>query len=132
MTDEEINDLLKRWPNFTLEELTCSCCNAFNPHTEFIFMMDNVQILRTELKYPFPVTAAYRCPLHPIEAKKEKPGQHYYAAVDINVWGYEAYRLVQRAMNMGVFGGIGINQKGPLKERFIHLDSRITKTIWSY
>jgi len=123
---------MNNWPNFTESELTCSCCGENNPNIEFGELMDKVQDLRTHLGFPFKVTSAYRCPDHPIEAKKDKHGQHTVAAIDIAVYHEQAHKLLTAAMEMG-FTGIGINQKGSYNQRFIHLDMRdSTPTVWSY
>ena len=121
-----------KWRNFSDEELSCRCCGESNPNLEFEELMDAVQEMREELGFPFPVTSAYRCPDHPIEAKKDKFGYHRTAAIDINVYGHKAVSLIELALEKG-FTGIGVNQKGPYKQRFIHLDMREgPRVIWSY
>lgn len=117
------------WKNFSTEELQCSCCGASNPNPEFIVLMDKIQILRTQAGFPFPVNSAYRCKDHPLEAKKERPGMHPVAAIDIAINRARAHTLLRLAMALG-FRGIGVNQKG--KTRFIHLDLREVLAIWSY
>ena len=83
------------------------------------FML-KIEILREALGFSFPVTSGYRCPQHPIEARKSSPGAHSTGhAVDIRVRGKSAYRLLQGALSGG-FTGIGVSQKG--LSRFIHLD----------
>ena len=57
-------------------------------------------------------------------------------AVDIGVSGERAYHLIRLAPAMG-FTGIGINQRGPYKGRFVHLDTlddddHPRPRIWSY
>lgn len=122
---------MSNWKNFTTEELNCSCCGETNESLEFRELMDIVQEMREELGFSFKVTSAYRCPDHPIEAKKSKYGQHSIAAIDINVWGEKALNLIELALAKGI-KGIGVSQKGPHKTRFIHLDMRETYAIWSY
>jgi uncharacterized protein YcbK (DUF882 family) len=95
---------------------------------------DKLDVLRELMGIPLPVTSGYRCPDHPIEARKESgPGAHSTGlAVDIGVQGKDAHRLIALAM-MHDCPRIGINQKG--SGRFIHLDWDYTKpnpTIWSY
>lgn len=120
------------WKSFTDEELNCHCCGEENTSLEFRELMDEIQEMRDELGFPFPVTSAYRCKDHPIEAKKDKFGAHNIAAIDINVYGEKAVRLIELALQKG-FTGIGVNQTGPYKQRFIHLDMRDgPRTIWSY
>jgi zinc D-Ala-D-Ala carboxypeptidase len=115
---------------FTEDELKCSHCGSQGMKEDF---MVKVEQLREELGFPFPVTSAYRCNNHPIEAKKDLPGAHASGrAIDIAVSRTEAYLLVEAALRAG-FTGIGINQKG--SSRFIHLDDLTTgvrPTVWSY
>jgi uncharacterized protein YcbK (DUF882 family) len=120
-----------RWNNFTEDSLSCSCCGESNTSLEFTELMDVVQEMREELGFPFPVTSAYRCPVHPIEKKKESPGQHAIAAIDINVYDEKSFKLIKLAIEKGITG-IGVNQKGPRNKRFIHLDMRENPTTWSY
>lgn len=77
------------------------------------------------------VTSGYRSPEHPIEAKKEKPGEHAEGlAVDIiAVGGMPVYEIVSKAINLGC-RRIGISRKS----NFIHLGlspNRVT-SIWTY
>ena len=118
---------------FTDDELKCQHCGAEGIDKYFMAKVDN---LREELGFPFPVTSGYRCPEHPIEARKRAPGAHTTGkAVDIGVSGNEAYILIEAAIRDN-FTGIGINQKGD--GRFIHLDiiphspSSPRPWIWSY
>jgi zinc D-Ala-D-Ala carboxypeptidase len=119
---------------FTEDELKCSHCGKSNIDKNF---MAKVEVLREQLGFPFPVNSGYRCPEHPIEARKKAPGAHATGhAIDIGVSGKQAYDLVESAMKSGEFTGIGINQKGG--SRFIHLDDienspeRPRPWIWSY
>lgn len=114
--------------------MRCQCgCDQDGMHSEF---MEKLTSLRADWGQPMVVTSAYRCPNHPIEAKKAKPGAHASGrAVDIAVQGEDAYKLLCAALGHG-FTGIGVNQKG--SARFIHLDD-LTRdegwprpTIWSY
>jgi len=121
-------------PFFTEEEMRCQCgCEQDGMHSEF---MEKLTSLRADWGQPMTVTSGYRCPNHPIEAKKAKPGTHASGrAVDIAVQGEDAYKFLCAALGHG-FTGIGVNQKG--SARFIHLDD-LTRdegwprpTIWSY
>ena len=118
---------------FTTDELKCQHCDEHGIDGYFMAKIDN---LREELGFPFPVTSGYRCPEHPIEARKKAPGAHTTGkAIDIGVSGNEAYTLIEAAIRDN-FTGIGINQKGD--GRFIHLDiiphssSSPRPWIWSY
>lgn len=89
--------------------------------------------LREKYGYPIKLTSTYRSPEHPIEAAKDKPGEHAYgAAVDIeSVGGGKTFRLVKAAIEVG-FTRIGISRK----KGFIHLGigypGAPEKTIWTY
>ncbi len=118
---------------FTEEELECKHCQAKGIDPMF---MKKVDALREKMGFSFPVTSAYRCKDHPIEARKASPGAHASGrAIDIGVSHERAYRLVQGALEAG-FSGIGVSQKGGV--RFIHIDDledsegRPRPHIWSY
>jgi uncharacterized protein YcbK (DUF882 family) len=116
--------------DFTDDELRCQCgCGKLNPDPRFSVFMDRVQVLREQYGKPLTVTSAYRCPKHPIEAKKAVAGQHTIAAIDLGVSRSDAHEILRLAFLLG-FTGIGVNQKG--NHRFIHLDDREVPTVWSY
>ena len=120
---------------FTEDELRCSHCGINNMNNLF---MQRIVMLRELLGFPFVVTSAYRCKDHPIESRKDSPGAHTTGqALDINVYGNNAHRLLDAALRAG-FSGVGIAQKGEHSIRFIHLDDlgnsddRPRPTVWSY
>ncbi len=119
---------------FTEDELKCTHCGKSGMDKDF---MVRIEALREQLGFPFPVNSAYRCPEHPIEARKRIPGAHSTGqAIDIGVQGEKAHMLLDAALQAG-FTGIGVSQKGSLG-RFIHLDDlegsseRPRPTVWSY
>lgn len=119
---------------FTEDELKCTHCGKSGMDKDF---MIRIEALREQLGFPFPVNSAYRCPEHPIEARKSSPGAHSTGqAIDIGVQGEKAHMLLDAALQAG-FTGIGVSQKGSLG-RFIHLDDlegsseRPRPTVWSY
>ena len=121
------------YKNFSADEFKCSHCGANEMKPEF---MDRLQQLRTAYNKPMRITSGYRCPKHPIEAAKDKPGAHASGmAADVGVQGVEAHRLLQLALELG-FTGIGVQQKGT--GRFLHLDLIPASvdfprpTVWSY
>ncbi len=122
-----------RWPNFTQDDLECQHTGLENPNIElFTTLMDEIQILRTWADVPFHVNSAYRSHLHPIEARKKRPGMHSIAALDFRVKTKHCHRITGEAFRMG-FTGIGINLTGNSGSRFIHLDKRLSDPrIWSY
>lgn len=118
---------------FKEEELACQHCGEQGIDPVF---MQKVDKLRDKMGFPFPITSAYRCAQHPIEARKASPGAHASGrAVDIGVSHGNAHKLLQGALEAG-FTGIGVNQKGG--SRFIHLDDladsegRPRPHVWSY
>jgi zinc D-Ala-D-Ala carboxypeptidase len=119
-----------RYPNFKKSEFDCSHCGKNEMQPDF---MAALQSLRTSYGKPMRITSGYRCPQHPIEAKKAAPGAHASGrAADIGVEGRDAFLLLKLAFAQG-FTGIGVQQKGA--GRFIHLDTVITgprPNVWSY
>ncbi len=125
------------WPNFSYAELRCRCGKCDSDGTEMnVAFMNQVQRLRELYGKPLTITSPYRCPQHPVEARKATPGAHTLGcAVDIACSGAQAVEILRLAMTLP-FTGIGIDQKGG--GRFIHLDmapaaaGRPRPTIWSY
>lgn len=122
-----------KYKNFSPKEFSCSHCGANEMRVEF---MDRLQNLRNAFNKPMSVSSGYRCPRHPIEAAKAKPGAHASGmAADILVHGADAHRLLQLALELG-FTGVGVQQKG--MGRFLHLDTLPNSsdtprpTVWSY
>lgn len=117
--------------NFTLSEFACKCgCDSDGSEMDEAFLLA-LQDLRTQAGFPFRITSGYRCPKHPIEARKAAPGAHSRGvAADIAVSGVRALELLRLALNDERFNGIGVNQKGD--GRFIHLDMDQRIAIWSY
>lgn len=115
---------------FSDDELRCQHCGDLVFDEGFRGLLDNI---RRDMECPLPVSSGYRCPDHPIELKKERPGAHATGkAVDIAVSGEKALRLLEIALRHGVTR-VGINQKG--SGRFIHLDvcdDLPDPAIWSY
>ncbi len=118
-----------RWPNFSDQELACSCCGKFSPSEQFSKLMDDAQAFRTASEKPLPVNSAYRCNMYAIERKKATPGAHATAACDFGVSGEDAIQLLTFFLNRG-YVGIGVHQKG--NKRYIHVDRRKTPAIWTY
>jgi zinc D-Ala-D-Ala carboxypeptidase len=119
---------------FSDKEMACKHCGKVNMDPLFMDYLDEV---REQYGKPLIVTSGYRCPEHPIEAKKTKAGAHTTGrAVDFAVDRKDAYELLEIAIGTDWFTGIGIQQKG--SGRFIHLDiceepeMSPRPTIWSY
>lgn len=101
--------------------------------------MELLQNIRNEYKKIMVISSGYRDKSHPIEAKKDKPGEHTYGmGADIICSGSNALALVCIAIEKGI-QRIGINQKGAYIDRFIHLGiadrlpgNDFPVAIWSY
>lgn len=120
-----------KYPNFKAAEFKCSHCGADGIKEAVVAKL---QAMRTEYGKPMRITSGYRCPKHPIEAKKSSPGAHALGiAADVGVEGAEAHAILALGFKHG-FTGIGVQQKGT--GRFIHLDIRNGElpgpTVWSY
>jgi len=118
------------YPNFRASEFACKHCREVRMSPDFMYRL---QKLRDAYGKPMVISSGYRCPQHPVEAKKATPGTHSMGiACDVSVQGEDAYRLLRLAFEHG-FTGIGINQKG--SGRFIHLDIMTDAprpNVWSY
>ena len=118
------------YPNLSAQVFDCQHCGANEMKRDF---MAKLQKLRETYGSAMRITSGYRCPQHPIEAKKAAPGAHASGlACDIGIQGSEAHTLLRIALEAG-FTGIGVQQKGT--GRFLHLDtleSDLRPTVWSY
>jgi len=96
-------------------------------------LLGMLDALRKEYGFPIVINSSYRSPDHPIEAAKEKPGEHAYgAAVDIRCVGGEAtYLLVAAAIKCG-FKRIGISRKSNFVHVGIGYPGAPDTTIWTY
>lgn len=124
------------WPNFPYAELGCKCgkCDSDGSEMDPAFMAE-LQQLRTLYGKPMALSSAYRCPRHPVEAKKREPGEHTTGrAVDIACHGADALQILRLALALK-FTRVGISQKGAA--RFIHLGTSSggrfpSPALWSY
>ena len=99
---------------------------------EFMRML---QELRNQMNGPLRVSSARRCDTHNHEvstAKNKKNGVHTLGqASDILISGERAMLLFEKARQIG-FSGIGLSQRGDHASRFVHLDTKPRKALWSY
>lgn len=113
-------------PEFRKKEFDCRHTGKNEMCPEF---MDALIGVRRDLGQPIMVTSGYRDPTHPVEAVKEKPGEHSEGmAADIAVALEHRWDLIQIAQAHG-FMRIGVG-KG-----FIHLgrsDNFPHPRIWTY
>lgn len=124
--------------NFSYEELGCRGmqCGAVHEQGMDLKFMQKLQELRDVARRPLIVNSGYRCPAYnTLVSGTGMNGPHTTRkAVDIKIAGAEAHRILRLALIIG-FSGIGVKQKGPYDERFLHLDEVIEGTrpwIWSY
>jgi uncharacterized protein YcbK (DUF882 family) len=91
--------------------------------------------VRIYFNKPMIVSSGYRTLEHQRTVSDAKNSSHVDGqAVDILVFGTDAYDLVGIAMELGVLG-LGINQKGEYNKRYIHLDMSFRRNqpiIWTY
>jgi hypothetical protein len=125
---------------FTREELACSHCGAMDFTSG---ALDRLEALREEFGHPMVVNSGFRCPEHNLEVSSTGLyGPHTRVeddnmTVDIQVCGGRALKLIGLALSYGV-SGLGVSQKGPHDERFLHLDwlhggiHSPRPTVWSY
>jgi len=124
------------WTFFKLSEFACLCgCKANLIQHDFV---DKLEHLREALGFPLVVRSGYRCPAHNARVSTTgATGPHTTGrAVDVAVFGRQAFLLIEQAMLDGEFTGVGISQRGDQARRFIHLDDlseeRFRPTVWSY
>lgn len=117
---------------FSEEETGCRCgkCDRIQGMPDKL--LARADLLRELCGFPLHMTSGYRCPLHPDNPN----GPHGTGAFDLSVSHKQAYIVLELAITIMKFKGIGINQKGD--KRFIHLDDcdnapgRPRPHVWSY
>ena len=121
---------------FTPDELVCRCGCETREISE-LFMMKIFNI-RDYLQFSLPVTSYYRCPSHNRAVSGKSVGPHTTSqAIDIQISGGRASKLIQAALDAGITG-VGVKQHGKMNGRFLHLDDLTTEDgfrrpwIWSY
>lgn len=124
-----------KYPNFSIDELKCSHTGECDMHP---LMMQVLQDIRIEFDKPMFVSSGYRSVSHPVEAMKERPGEHSFGmAVDIICNGQDCLKLISLAQAHGI-NRIGVHQKGRASGRFLHLGvgdkltQNFSASIWTY
>lgn len=86
--------------------------------------MEKVETIRAVYGKPMKVNSAARCSAYNAKVSSTGlTGPHTTGrAIDIGISGHDAHELLRAAMRYGYFTGIGVSQKGPHKDRFLHLD----------
>lgn len=123
------------YPNFKKKEFECRHCGKLVIVEKLIQLL---QFIRNAYDKPIIITSGYRCDKHPVEKAKLKPGEHNLgAAVDILCYGENALELIRLAQ-INQIRRIGVNQKGNLNNRYIHLgigdwvSTDYQAGIWTY
>ena len=122
--------------NFTYDELAEHTTGLLEPPdvVEFQSAVDALQELRDAYGRPMRLTSAWRSLSHPAEASKPPDAlhRHYHGAFDVSCHGEAAIELLRLALDHG-WTGIGVNARGPLGGRFLHLDRlHGHRALWSY
>ena len=118
--------------HFKDAELKCSCCGKNRIVEAFL---ERLEALRDRVGFPLYISSGYRCPLHnDAVSRTGLTGPHTTGqAVDIAISYEMAFILAKYAFELD-FQGIGINQRGIIQDRFIHLDMLDANRprIWTY
>tara|TARA_A100000172_G_scaffold18320_2_gene10051 strand:+ start:6072 stop:6458 length:387 start_codon:yes stop_codon:yes gene_type:complete len=120
---------------FTEKELCCKGTGECNMDDNFMLKLEE---LRKKYNTPMIITSGYRHPAHNIAIGGSRYSAHIKGrAVDVQVIGKDALRLMRLALECGMTG-IGVAQRGPHNKRFIHLDDledtyeNPRPWVWSY
>jgi hypothetical protein len=119
-----VDDLPKdfwQWPHIDpVKEWACKGTGKIVVETDFL---DRLEALRKTVGHPLIINSGYRSPEYNNRvAETGTTGPHTTGrAVDIRIYGPRALNLVFHAVRLG-FQGIGLSQKGPFANRFVHLD----------
>lgn len=127
------------WSNFSPREMAERSEGWERGNTPILIVpefMDRLQAVRNACGFPLSVTSGYRSPEYNAQVSRSGPGGVHTTgrAVDIQIFGAPALRLVEYALRYG-FTGIGVNQSGHHLGRFIHLDDvqdARRPALWSY
>lgn len=105
--------------DFSDAEWTCkNGCGGLPPQD----FQDEVQLLREAWGKPLVISSGFRCSKYNQAVSSTGPhGPHTRAAVDFQVEPEHVWDFVRLAISLG-WTGIGINQRGPIGGRFVHLD----------
>ncbi len=113
--------------------LACPCCGKRGLSDGFLLSLDD---LRRAVSFPLRVLSGCRCgEYNDLISATGRDGPHTIDAVDLWVYGERVYVFVAEAIKRG-FTGIGVNQRGPIAMRLVHLDRLASPfprpRIWTY
>lgn len=123
--------------NFSLKtdpKLACTCGHPkCDKRSVRQWVLDKVQFIREDLDEPMIITSGGRCPYHPDEVRKSKPGDHQQRyAVDIAC--DDPLKETKLKVLAGRHGATRV--AGSAKDGFIHMAWTPTKRrdvpTWSY
>lgn len=113
-------------PHFQAAEFFCKHCGAHGAKQE---LAEALEKLRALIGKPIHINSGYRCPKHPMEARKKVPGKHSEGiAADIRVSGFTPRRLYEIAQQVPEFRGFGVDDGGG----YLHVDLREVPARWCY
>ena len=128
-----------RFEFFADEDLSCPCgCSTGLELMNEKFMKKMIK-LRKKMGFPFIVYVGFRCKEYNQKVSKTGlEGPHTTGhAMKIILWGNNVFLVIAEARKVGLTG-IGLMQKGPRAERYIHLDdlssnaTRPRPWVWTY
>ena len=103
--------------HFKAAELSCHHCGREGVRRE---LLDVLESLRAKAG-PIRVNSAYRCPQHPVEARKPKPGHHARGiAADLTPLGISLPALYEIVRAEPRVNGVGVDHSAG----YIHVDIR--------
>ena len=117
--------------DFRASEFACQHCGRHGIRQWFV---EHLQALRDHHGRPMLINSGYRCELHPVEARKAKPGRHFEGiAADIRISGVSLLAVWRSLASFPQFTGIGVNRYA----NYIHLDCRPlrptgARVVWAY
>ena len=120
--------------HFSFQEMVCrgtECnCKRADMDPEFMKLLEEV---RRAYGKPMYISSAFRCDVHNNLVSSIPNGPHTHGqAADVLVSGQAAMDLFAAAKAVGAYG-LGVSQKGPHRNRFIHIDGDSSRTaMWSY
>lgn len=115
--------------HFTADEFRCRCgCGLADMDEAFMVKLDQV---RDYLCFPITISSGYRCPEHNnVVSGTGFTGPHTTGKAADLLLSYGQARTALTTLCLR-FSGIGIQQKGPAKGRFIHVDT-LADRVWTY
>lgn len=116
--------------NFSKNEFICKHCGTYKVMDDDL--LDGLQLLSDNTQRKITINSGYRCKYHPIEAKKDEPGEHEKGtAADIVIEGLTPRKTLSEVLKIPQFknAGIGIYPGKTL----IHVDTKPGgPRRWSY